>query len=159
MTNPDHPLTSRVMVNRIWKHHFGAGISRDALGNFGKTGTPPTHPELLDWLATEFIRQGWSMKQMHRLMMTSSAYRQESRERQHRIEAGRSREHASLAHAYAQNGCRKPERYDAPGVGPARRDSLRTPAPVEVREDGLVTPIETRRDSGAASTSGSGGQS
>jgi hypothetical protein len=65
------------MVNRIWQHHFGTGIVK-SLGNFGKTGTPPTNPELLDWLATEFVRQGWSIKQMHRLMMTSSAYRQVS---------------------------------------------------------------------------------
>jgi hypothetical protein len=77
LTHPNHPLTARVMINRIWKHHFGQGLVR-SLGNFGKTGDQPTHPELLDWLACEFIRQGWSMKQMHRLMMTSSAYRQSS---------------------------------------------------------------------------------
>ena len=65
------------MVNRIWKHHFGAGIVK-TLGNFGKAGAPPTHPELLDWLATEFVQQGWSIKAMHRLMMTSSTYRQSS---------------------------------------------------------------------------------
>jgi hypothetical protein len=77
LTHPQQPLTARVMVNRIWKHHFGHGLVR-SLGNFGKTGTLPTHPELLDWLACEFMRQGWSMKQMHRLMMTSSVYRQSS---------------------------------------------------------------------------------
>ena len=77
LTNPQHPLTARVMVNRVWKHHFGQGLVR-SLGNFGKTGDRPTHPELLDWLACEFIRQGWSLKQMHRLMMTSSVYRQSS---------------------------------------------------------------------------------
>jgi hypothetical protein len=77
LTHPQHPLTARVMVNRIWKHHFGEGLVRTP-GNFGKTGEPPTHPELLDWLACEFIRQGWSTKQMHRLMMTSSVYRQSS---------------------------------------------------------------------------------
>jgi hypothetical protein len=77
LTRPDHPLTSRVAVNRVWKHHFGQGIVR-SLGNFGKTGQPPTHPELLDWLAREFVRQGWSLKAMHRLMMTSSTYRQSS---------------------------------------------------------------------------------
>jgi hypothetical protein len=65
------------MVNRIWQHHFEAGIVHSP-GNFGKTGTPPTHPELLDWLATEFVEKGWSMKTMHRLIMTSSAYRQSS---------------------------------------------------------------------------------
>jgi len=77
LTRPEQPLTARVMVNRIWKHHFGAGIVR-SLGNFGKTGTGPSHPELLDWLAIEFVRQGWSLKAMHRLMMTSNAYRQSS---------------------------------------------------------------------------------
>lgn len=75
--HPNHPLTSRVMVNRIWKHHFGTGIVK-TLANFGRTGTPPTHPELLDWLSVEFIRQGWKLKPMHRLMMTSTTYRQSS---------------------------------------------------------------------------------
>jgi mono/diheme cytochrome c family protein len=73
----EQPLTARVQVNRIWKHHFGAGIV-STLGNFGKAGTPPTHPEFLDWLAKEFVRQGWSIKAMHRLMMTSATYRQRS---------------------------------------------------------------------------------
>jgi len=77
LTQPDHPLTSRVAVNRIWKHHFGQGIVK-TLGNFGKAGTLPTHPELLDWLAVEFVEQGWSFKHMHRLMMTSATYRQSS---------------------------------------------------------------------------------
>ena len=77
LTQPDHPLTSRVMVNRIWKHHFGQGIVR-SVGNFGKTGDKPSHPELLDWLALEFIREGWSIKALHRIVMTSSVYRQSS---------------------------------------------------------------------------------
>ena len=77
LTSPGHPLTARVAVNRIWKHHFGAGIVR-SLGNFGKAGTPPTHPALLDWLALEYERQGWSLKAMHRLIMNSATYRQSS---------------------------------------------------------------------------------
>ena len=77
ITLPDHPLTARVMINRIWQHHFGKGIVSTA-GNFGRTGQRPTHPKLLDWLATEFVRQGWSIKQMHRLIMTSAAYRMAS---------------------------------------------------------------------------------
>ena len=77
LTQPGHPLTARVMVNRIWKHHFERGIVK-TLGNFGHTGARPTHPELLDWLALEFIHQGWSMKAMHRVIMTSSTYRQAS---------------------------------------------------------------------------------
>jgi hypothetical protein len=75
ITLPQHPLTARVMVNRIWQQHFGWGIVKSA-GNFGKTGTPPSHPELLDWLATEFVDSGWSIKKMHRLIMTSATYRQ-----------------------------------------------------------------------------------
>jgi hypothetical protein len=69
-----NPLTARVMVNRIWQHHFGEGLVRTA-NNFGKLGTPPTHPALLDFLAQEFIRSGWSIKAMHRLIMTSEVYR------------------------------------------------------------------------------------
>ncbi len=78
LTQPEHPLTARVMVNRIWQHHFGTGLVTTP-GNFGSNGTPPTHPELLDWLATEFVQRGWSLKAMHRLIMTSSVYRQSSR--------------------------------------------------------------------------------
>jgi hypothetical protein len=77
LIQPQHPLTARVMVNRMWAHHFGQGIVK-SVGNFGHAGAPPTHPELLDWLATEFVRQGWSMKAIHRLMITSGAYRQSS---------------------------------------------------------------------------------
>lgn len=77
LTRPEHPLTSRVMVNRIWEHHFGMGLV-ETTDNFGKTGTPPTHPELLDWLATEFVGQGWSLKAMHRVIMNSNTYRQAS---------------------------------------------------------------------------------
>jgi len=77
LVRPDHPLTARVMINRVWKHHFGQGIVK-SLGNFGKLGARPTHPDLLDWLAGEFVRRRWSLKQMHRLMMTSTAYRQSS---------------------------------------------------------------------------------
>lgn len=77
LVHPDHPLTSRVMVNRLWKHHFLNGIVR-SLDNFGRAGQPPSHPELLDWLAIEFVRNGWSMKSMHRLMMNSATYRQTS---------------------------------------------------------------------------------
>ena len=65
------------MVNRLWARHFGTGIVK-TLGNFGHTGAPPTHRKLLDWLATEFSRQRWSMKAMHRLIMTSTTYRQSS---------------------------------------------------------------------------------
>ncbi len=74
IASPSNPLTARVMVNRIWQHHFGRGLVRST-SDFGYKGTPPTHPELLDWLASEFVAKGWSIKAMHRLIVTSSAYR------------------------------------------------------------------------------------
>ena len=72
-----NPLTARVMVNRIWQYHFGRGIVRSP-NNFGTQGDKPTHPELLDWLAAEFVRQGWRLKPLHRLIVHSSAYRMSS---------------------------------------------------------------------------------
>jgi hypothetical protein len=77
LTDGKHPLTTRVLVNRIWHHHFGRGIVA-SLGDFGHIGERPTHPELLDWLASEFVAQGWSLKKLHRLILTSTAYRQSS---------------------------------------------------------------------------------
>jgi hypothetical protein len=77
LIHPDHPLTARVFVNRVWQHHFGVGIVPTA-DDFGKTGSRPTHPELLDWLAVNFVRQGWSPKKLHRLIVTSAVYRQQS---------------------------------------------------------------------------------
>lgn len=78
LIQPTHPLTSRVMVNRIWYHHFGIGLVK-SLDNFGVKGEPPSHLELLDWLAVELVERGWSVKQMHRLIMNSRTYRQSSR--------------------------------------------------------------------------------
>lgn len=78
LSQPNHPLTSRVMVNRLWMHHFGRGLVTTP-ANFGNTGARPSHPNLLDWLALEFVNSGWSLKHMHRLMVTSQAYRQSSR--------------------------------------------------------------------------------
>jgi hypothetical protein len=76
LTLPEHPLTARVMVNRIWQHHFGTGLVATST-NFGARGERPSHPELLDFLAGRFIAAGWSIKAMHRLIMLSSAYQQE----------------------------------------------------------------------------------
>ena len=77
VTDPNNPLVARVLVNRLWKHHFGEGIVRSP-DDFGIQGQRPTHPELLDWLASEFVEKKWSLKQMHRLMLLSTAYRQAS---------------------------------------------------------------------------------
>ena len=77
LVQPNHPLTARVMVNRVWQHYFGRGIVQTE-ANFGRTGSPPTHPELLDWLAVDFVERGWSLKKLHRLILTSTAYRQSS---------------------------------------------------------------------------------
>ncbi|MGL4552033.1 MAG: PSD1 and planctomycete cytochrome C domain-containing protein, partial [Gemmataceae bacterium] len=74
----DHPLTARVMVNRLWQHHFGRPIAGNP-NNFGATGKKPTHPEMLDWLASEFVASGWSVKHVHRLILGTAAYRRSSR--------------------------------------------------------------------------------
>jgi mono/diheme cytochrome c family protein len=140
---PGHPLTARVAVNRLWKHHFGTGIVK-TLGNFGKAGARPTHPELLDWLAREFVRRGWSVKAMHRLMMTSSTYRQSSavtRERKKLDPDNRLCSRMPLvrldAEALYDTLLRVAGRLDENRFGPA--DSVR------MRPDGLVTPVGTAR--------------
>jgi hypothetical protein len=74
IVDPTNPLTARVLVNRLWKHHFGEGLVRTP-DDFGKMGQTPSHPELLDWLASEFVRDGWSIKRMQRLLVLSHAYR------------------------------------------------------------------------------------
>ena len=77
IASPRNMLTARVIVNRVWQHHFGRGIVRSA-NNFGELGTPPTHPELLDWLALWLVDHNWQLKPLHRLIMTSNAYRMSS---------------------------------------------------------------------------------
>jgi hypothetical protein len=81
ITSPDNMLTARVIANRIWQFHFGRGIVRSS-NNFGQLGTPPTHPELLDWLALRLIDGGWKLKPMHRLIMSSRAYQMSSQSRE-----------------------------------------------------------------------------
>jgi hypothetical protein len=78
IADEQNPLTARVMVNRIWHYHFGQGLMRNP-SDFGFNGGRPSHPELLDWLATKFMAGGWRAKQIHRLIMLSSAYRQSNR--------------------------------------------------------------------------------
>jgi len=77
ITHPDNPLTRRVLVNRLWHHHFGQGLVTTP-SDFGLGGDKPSHPELLDWLAGEFLKSGWSLKRMHKLIVMSAAYRQQS---------------------------------------------------------------------------------
>jgi hypothetical protein len=77
LVGPDNPLTARVIVNRIWQQHFGTGLVKTS-EDFGTRGDPPSHPELIDWLATEFVRLGWDMQALHRLILTSATFRQAS---------------------------------------------------------------------------------
>ncbi len=136
LTDPQHPLTARVMANRIWFHHFDRGIV-ESLSNFGNMGTPPTHPELLDWLASEFVATGWSIKAMHRLIMNSSTYRQTS------VTTPRLWELDPENKRYSRMPLR---RMDAEVVrdsilsvaGRLNREPFGEPDPVEVRPDGLV---------------------
>ena len=77
LTDPQHPLTARVIVNRVWQDHFGTGIV-ETPDNFGANGSAPSHPELLDWLAVDFVKHGWKLKRLHKMIMLSSVYRQSS---------------------------------------------------------------------------------
>jgi hypothetical protein len=143
LTRPDHPLTARVAVNRLWKQHFGAGLVK-TLGNFGRSGSPPTHPELLDWLAREFVRQGGSVKAMHRLLMTSATYRQSSAVTP---EQEKSDPDNALCSRVPLVRLDAEQTYDALLAAAGRLD----PTPfgpadaVQARADGLVTPAKTAR--------------
>ncbi len=77
ITRPDHPLTARVLVNRLWQGHFGRGLA-PVSSDFGRLGEKPSHPELLDWLASDVVKHGWTLKRLHRMILTSSTYRQSS---------------------------------------------------------------------------------
>lgn len=93
LTHPDHPLTARVMVNRLWQHHFGVGLVTTP-NNLGLRSDPPAHRELLDYLASEFVARGWSIQAMHRLIMNSAAYQRSSAD----IVASRERDPANRLH-------------------------------------------------------------
>src|SRR5205085_12696499 len=80
IASKDNPLTARVLVNRVWLHHFGVGLVQTP-SDFGLRGEPPTHPELLDYLAATLMDQGWSIKKLHRLILLSAVYQQQSDER------------------------------------------------------------------------------
>ena len=142
LIQPNHPLTSRVMVNRIWARHFGKGIVT-SLGNFGHTGTPPSNQELLDWLAVEFVKQNWDMKAMHRLVMRSSAYRQSSALTPALDKADPDNQLISRmpltrmdAEVLNDSMMFVAGRLETRMFGPAD--------PVLVRDDGLVTPVEAK---------------
>ena len=136
LTDKRHPLTARVFVNRVWHRHFGRGIV-PSLDNFGTTGEPPSHPELLDWLAVEFVEQGWSVKTLHRLIMTSAAYRQSSVVTD---------EHARLDPGNTLLSRMPLRRMDAEEVhdsilqiaGALKQQQFGRPDPVTVRNDGYV---------------------
>jgi hypothetical protein len=128
LADPHNPLTARVMVNRLWQHHFGAGIVRTP-SNFGALGERPTHPELLDWLAARFVAGGWSVKQMHRLIMLSATYQQSS-STQHSDDAdnrlwGRQNRRRLEAEALRDSLLAAAGRLDRTIGGPADRDFAR----------------------------------
>ena len=141
LTSAEHPLTARVMVNRIWHHHFGTGLVK-SLENFGLQGERPSHPELLDWLAQEFVSRGWSVKAMHRLIMNSRTYRQSSRiadERHRRDPQNRLLSHMALrrmdAETLRDSLLRVSGKLDDTPFGP--------PDSVAVDRDGLVSVLPT----------------
>ncbi len=114
----DNPLTARVLINRVWQHHFGRGIVATA-SNFGKLGEPPSHPELLDYLAVSFLENGWSLKWLHRQIMLSQTYRLASL-REESSAAPRSGEPPALALDSAAAGLRGLARHRPGCLGPAR---------------------------------------
>jgi hypothetical protein len=140
LTDRRNPLTARVAVNRIWKHHFGRGLV-ESLDNFGTTGTPPSHPDLLDWLASEFMDNGWSMRHIHRLILNSRAWQQASRV----TEAHRRHDPENVLISRVPM-----RRMDAEQVhdsllvvaGVLNETPYGAPDPVTVRADGLVTAVE-----------------
>jgi hypothetical protein len=143
LTKPGHPLTARVLVNRVWKHHFQDGIVK-SLDNFGRAGAAPTHPELLDWLAREFEAGGWSLKALHRLIMTSSTYRQSSSVVGHQEELDPAND---LLPSYPMTRMEAEVVRDTLLFVSGRLDETRFGAAdkVEVRGDGLVTAVGTEK--------------
>jgi hypothetical protein len=146
LTRPDHPLTARVFVNRVWQRYFGEGIVATS-DNFGHLGARPTHPEILDWLAVEFVQSGWKMKALHRLIVTSSVYCQAS---------SITREHEAQASAAVDPGNQllwrqRLRRLESEAI----RDAILTtsgaldrtqggpPVPLEPHEDGMVV-VQTK---------------
>ena len=139
LTQSDHPLTARVMVNRIWHHHFGRGIV-SSIDNFGKLGTLPTHPELLDYLANQFVDSGWSLKGLHREIVTSRAYRQTSKVSGQHLE--QDPENELVGRMQLRRLTAEEVRDSIIFVsGMFERRHFGTPDEVNVRKDGLVTAV------------------
>lgn len=139
LIDPAHPLTSRVFVNRVWHQHFGRGIV-ESLDNFGRLGTPPSHPDLLDRLASDFIRHGWSLKRLHREILLSAAWQQASvhpagSKRMRRDPENKWFSRMPLRRMTAE------ELRDSLllAAGRLNRRMYGEPDPVEVRKDGLVS--------------------
>jgi hypothetical protein len=136
LTSGQHPLVARVIVNRVWMHHFGRGLV-ETPSDFGKLGARPLHPELLDWLADEFVRQGWSLKKLHRLILTSTVWRQSSRTRS--VESGRPEEERRPVHtAYLRKPLMRLEAEilrDRMLAASGQLDRQLFGAPVSIQED------------------------
>jgi hypothetical protein len=132
LVSPQHPLTARVAVNHYWQTFFGAGLVR-TVEDFGAQGEPPSHPELLDWLATEFMRTGWDVKAMHKLIVTSATYRQSSRN----AEFGMRNAESPSASAIPHSALRTPHSPDPENRLLARAPRLRLSAEM-VRDQALA---------------------
>ena len=138
LTQPNHPLTARVIVNRLWAERFGRGIVATA-ANFGHTGERPSHAKLLDWLAVELTNNGWSLKHIHRLMVTSTAYRQTSEATEQVREADPDN---LLLSRMPLRRMRSEMLYDSVlrAAGLLDPTPFGPPDPVEVRDSGEVVP-------------------
>jgi len=138
LTNGKHPLVARVLMNRFWMHHFGQAIV-DSTGDFGSRSATPTHPELLDWLAADFMEHGWQLKRIHRLIMTSRTYRQTS--------TSQSEKAASVDADNRLLGRMNLRRLEAEAIrdailavsGELNQDQFGEPIPVSLSDSGIIT--------------------
>ncbi|QDU50385.1 PSD1 and planctomycete cytochrome C domain-containing protein [Gimesia panareensis] len=138
LTSGKHPLVARVLMNRFWMHHFGQAIV-DSTGDFGSRSSIPTHPELLDWLAADFMEQGWQLKRIHRLIMTSRTYKQTS--------AGHSEKAAAIDADNRLFWRMTMRRLEAESIrdailavsGELNREQFGAPVPVSLADSGIIT--------------------